>query len=151
MQPDAALLTMKNAVLVLLVTAGAAQANPRPLPMTYTTDTLAPGAAELELFSDLVPLRAISPTTTEPTTYLASSFQLELEIGLVDRLELGLYATLAPSLGDQLASTTLVPGAGNGLKQRLRYTFAEPGAWPVDTGAYLELVENEREIEIEAK
>ena len=45
----------------------------------------------------------------------------------------------------------MLPGAGNGLKQRLRYILADPGAWPVDVGVYGELVENEREIELEAK
>src|SRR6185369_3024480 len=43
------------------------------------------------------------------------------------------------------------PGAGTGLKQRLRYTFADPGTWPVDVGVYGEVVENEREIELETK
>lgn len=131
---------------------GRADANPRPLPFTYATDTLPAGGAELELFTDLVPLRAISPTTTMETSYLASAFQLELELGLAERLELGLYATLVPTLGDALASTAQFPGAGTGLKQRLRYTLNdEPGLWPVDVGLYGEIVENEREIELEAK
>jgi hypothetical protein len=142
---------MRGVLFTLLVTAAVAHANPRPLPFTYTTDTQAPGNAELELFADLMPLRAISPATTQETSYLASALQLELEIGLAERLELGLYATLAPALGDQLAGTTQIAGTGNGLKQRLRYTFADPGAWPVDTGLYVELAENEREIELEAK
>ena len=142
------------AAFLITVAAGAAHANPRPLPMTYTTDTQTEGNAELELYVDMVPLRALSPMTTEETSYLASAFQLELEIGLAERFELGLYATLVPSLGDQLAGTAQVPGAGNGLKQRLRYTInEEPDAWPVigNAGVYLELSENEREIEVEAK
>lgn len=141
---------MRAFVLLLLATVGA-HANPRPLPLTYTTDTLAAGAAELELFTDLVPLRAISPATTMETSYLASAFQLELELGLAHRLELGLYATLVPSLGDSLANAAQLPGAGTGLKQRLRYTLADPGGWPVDVGVYGELAENEREIEVETK
>ncbi|HEY5952553.1 MAG TPA: hypothetical protein VIV40_43940 [Kofleriaceae bacterium] len=131
-----------------------AHGNPRALPMTYTTDTQPAGGAELELFADLVPLRAISPTTTEETSYLASAFQLELEIGLADRLELGLYATFVPSLGDQLAGTAQFAGAGNGLKQRLRYTLnPEPDSVPIlgNAAAYVEIAENEREIELEAK
>lgn len=131
-----------------------ADANPRRLPMTYTTDTQPPGGAELELFVDMIPLRAISPTTTEETSYLASAFQVELEIGIAERLELGLYATFVPSLGDQLAGTAQFPGVGNGMKQRLRYTInPEPDTVPVigNAGVYLELAENEREIEIEAK
>lgn len=140
-----------RALLLLLLATATAHANPRPLPLTYTTDTLAPGAAELELFTDLVPLRAISPATTMETSYLASAFTLELEVGLAPRLELGLYATLVPSLGDSLANAAQLPGAGTGLKQRLRYTFSDPGAWPVDVGIYGELTENERELEVESK
>jgi len=134
--------------LALLIVATSAHANPRALPFTYTTDTLAAGNAELEQYVDLIPLRAISPTTTQETTYLASAFQTELEIGLADRLELGLYATFVPMFGDQLASTALFPGVGNGLKQRLRYTF---GDLPIGLGVYGEIAENEREIELEAK
>ena len=144
----------KPALLLIVLAATAARANPRALPMTYTTDTLPAGDAELELFVDLMPLRALSPATTEETSYLASAFQLELEVGLAERLELALYATLVPSLGDQLAGTAPVAGIGNGLKQRLRYTLNdEPDSWPVvgNAGVYVELAENEREIEIESK
>jgi hypothetical protein len=145
---------MRNVVLAVLLASATASANPRPLPMTYTTDTQPEGGAELELFVDMIPLRALSPTTTKETSYLASAFQLELEIGLAERLELGLYATLVPNLGDQLAGTAQFPGAGNGMKQRLRYTLnPEPDSVPIigNAGVYLELAENEREIEIEAK
>ena len=40
---------------------------------------------------------------------------------------------------------------GNGIKERLRLRLAEEGEWPVDVGLYGELVENERELELEAK
>jgi hypothetical protein len=43
------------------------------------------------------------------------------------------------------------PGAGSGLKQRLRHVLADPGAWPIDVGVYGELTETERELELEAK
>jgi hypothetical protein len=145
---------MKNVVLVLLLATTAAHANPRPLPMTYLTDTTAPGHGELELFGDLVPLRAISPTTTEEASYLASAFQVELEIGLTERLELGLYATWVPTFADQFAGTALFPGVGNGLKQRLRYRInEEPDSVPGvgNVGVYAEITENEREVELEAK
>jgi hypothetical protein len=128
-----------------------ARANPRPLPFTYTTDTLGPGQVEIEQFVDLVALRAISPATASRQWYLPSAFQTEIEIGLADRLELGLYLTFVPDPGEQLASKALFPGEGNGLKQRLRYILADPDAWPLDVGLYGELVENEREIELEAK
>jgi hypothetical protein len=139
------------ATIAVAATAAPALANPRALPFTYTTDTLAAGAVEIEQYVDLTPLRAISPSTSRPQWYLPSAFQTEIEIGLADRLELGLYMTIVPDAGEQLASKALFPGTGNGLKQRLRYIFADPGAWPIDVGVYGELVENEREIEIEAK
>jgi hypothetical protein len=139
--------------LVAALAAGAATAaaNPRPLPFTYTTDTLPKGGVEIEQYVDLALLRAVSSTSTAVEWYLPSAFQTEVEIGLADRLELGLYMTFVPDPGEQFASKALFPGTGNGLKQRLRYIFADPGALPVDLGVYAELVENEREIEIEGK
>jgi hypothetical protein len=143
---------MKPAVVLLCLAATAAtsEANPRALPFTYTTDTLPEGKVEIEQYVDLVPLRAISPSSL-PQWYLPSAFQTEIEIGLTDRLELGLYMTFVPDAGEQFASKALFPGTGNGLKQRLRYIFADPGAWPIDAGVYGEVVENEREVELEAK
>lgn len=148
------LIHIASLAAALVVATGTAHANPRPLPMTYTTDTQAPGHAELELFVDMLPLRALSPATTEETSYLASGFSIELEVGLAERLELGLYATFVPSLGDQLAGTGPFPGLGTGMKQRLRYTFnPEPDSIPIvgNAGVYVEVAENEREIEFESK
>jgi hypothetical protein len=144
---------MKPFVVLVAIAASAtvARANPRALPFTYTTDTLAPGQVEIEQYADLVPLRAVSPASTHRQWYLASAFQTEFEIGIADRLELGLYLSLVPDPGEQLANKALFPGVGNGIKQRLRYALADPGAWPIDVGIYGELVENEREIELEAK
>jgi hypothetical protein len=144
---------MKIAVVVLClaVTAATSRANPRALPFTYTTDTLPAGKVEIEQYVDAVPLRASDGATGTFQWYLPTAFQTEIEIGLTDRLELGLYMTFVPDPGEQFSQKTVFPGTGNGLKQRLRYVFAEPGAWPVDVGVYGELVENEREIEIEGK
>jgi hypothetical protein len=143
---------MNKAILaVALAAAAPAAANPRALPFTYTSDTLPPGGVEIEQYVDVVSLRAISPTTSGPITYLASGFQTEIEIGLLERLELGLYFTFVPDHGEALASQAQFPGLGTGLKQRVRYYFADPAAWPIDVGVYGELVENEREIEVEAK
>ena len=141
---------MKYLLLVGALAAPAA-ANPRALPFTYTTDTLPAGKVELEQYVDLVALRALSPATSGAQWYAPSAFQTELEIGLCDRLELGLYMTFVPDPGEQFASKAVFPGTGNGIKQRIRYTFAAPGSWPVDVGVYGELTENEREVEVEAK
>jgi hypothetical protein len=142
------------ALVALVATASSAGANPRALPFTYTTDTIAPGNAELEQYVDLTPLRAISPTTSKEVSYLASALQTELEIGLAERLELGLYVTFVPSFGDQLAGAATFAGVGDGIKQRLRYTInPTPDTVPVigNAGVYAEVAENERELELELK
>ena len=137
---------------VILLGAGSASANPRALPFTYTTDTLAPGNVEIEQFADLVPLRALDLNGNGPFLYLASQYQTESEIGVADRLELGLYFVYVPSRADEYAPASLaqMPEA-TGLKQRLRYIFADPGAWPIDVGVYGELTESSRELELEGK
>src|SRR5204863_4231945 len=131
-------------------TAGTARATPRPLPFTYTTETLAEGETEIEQYADVTPVRALSTSSGAPTWYGSTQFQTELEHGLTDRLELGLYFVYVPSPGDRLTSTAGTT-EGTGIKQRLRYTLAEPGEWPIDVGLYGELVENDHEFEIEAK
>ncbi|MBX3155696.1 MAG: hypothetical protein KF773_06840 [Deltaproteobacteria bacterium] len=141
-------------IAAILVSPMVARANPRTLPFTYTTDTLASGSAELEQFVDLVPLRAISASSTREETYLAFALQTELEIGLTDRLELGLYITVVPDPGVALAGAARFPGAGNGLKQRLRYRLHDkPDTLPIvgNAAGYLELSENLFEIEAEGK
>src|SRR3982751_1034913 len=94
----------------IVLTPAIAAANPRSLPFTYTTETLPAGAVEIEQFVDMVTLRAISPSSSEAETYMPSAFQTEIEIGLADRLELGLYLTYVPDLGEQFASKSLFPG-----------------------------------------
>jgi hypothetical protein len=133
---------------VTLASAGLARANPRPLPYTYIYETLPKGDAELEQYTDLTPLRVISPNGA-PIWYLASQFQTEIEYGLTDRLELGLYLTIAAS-GSGLMDVPNMP-EGTGVKQRVRYRFAEAGQWPIDLAVYGEVTENEREIELEGK
>ena len=138
-----------RALTIVMLLAATASANPRALPYTYTTDTLPAGGVEIEQFADLVPLRARDASTGQVTSYLASQFQTEIEIGLRDRLELGLYFTFVPA-SEELTSTAVMP-EGNGLKQRIRYIFADLGEWPVDVGVYGEVTENEREVELEGK
>jgi hypothetical protein len=118
--------------------------------MTYTTDVLPTGHVELEQYADLVSMRAFV-SSSEKQTYLASAFQTEIEIGLCDRLELGLYLTFVPTYGDRYGSQTVPAGSGTGMKQRLKYLLADPDEWPIDIGVYSELVETESEIELEAK
>ncbi|NVB79971.1 MAG: hypothetical protein HOV81_16365 [Kofleriaceae bacterium] len=142
-----------SSVLVsLTVLASTASANPRPLAHTLTTDTLAPGDVDLVTTTDLVPLRRLA--SMREVTFLASAFASELEIGLVDRLELGLTATLVPSLDDRFESAGLFAGVGNGLRQRIRYTFNEdPDSWPIvgNVGALLEISETESDVMLDGR
>ena len=142
---------MKKLVLAALLASSTASANPRALPFTYTTDTLAPGQAELEQTVDLVPLRGNDPNTGKLSSYLGSVFQTELEIGVADRLELALYFTFQPMMNTDLIQNQAKLFDSNGIKQRVRYIFADPGEWPIDVGVYGELAENDHEFEFEGK
>jgi hypothetical protein len=137
-------------VILALFAPTLARANPRPLPFTYGYETLAEGEAEIEQYADFTPLKALSATTGAPAWYGATQFQTELEYGITDRLELGLYVTLAPKPGESFVGAASLT-EGNGIKQRLRLRLAEEGEWPIDVALYGEVVENENEVELEAK
>jgi hypothetical protein len=125
-------------------------ANPRPLPFTYTAQTLPEGETEIEQYADLTPVRARSAASGAPVTLLGVQFQTEFEYGITDRLELGLYVAMAPTAGE---SYTQVPALtwGNGIKQRLRWHLADEGQWPIDVALYGEVAEMQNELEIEGK
>lgn len=135
--------------LALVVAAPAALANPHPLPFSYPYQTLPKGRIEVEEIADLVPMRVSRERddgTRDAVMSLRSRLQTELEIGITDRLELGLYFQF------QQGATADTPAMRfDGMKQRLRYRFAEEGDWPVDVGVYLELAEFHNELEIEQK
>ncbi|MFO0722456.1 MAG: hypothetical protein U1E65_01655 [Myxococcota bacterium] len=121
-----------------------ASATPRPLPMTYPYATLPDGGLELEAFVDIVPVRVLD-TSGAMAIRPRSDLTLEVEYGLTDHLELGLYFVASD-----------MPGAGGGfsfegIKQRLRYRLADAGEWPVDVSIYGEIAELKEEIELEAK
>ncbi|MFO0613774.1 MAG: hypothetical protein U0414_14375 [Polyangiaceae bacterium] len=143
-------LTRAAAAFVAALCPGLALANPKPLPFTYTYPTLPKGTYEIEQFVDLDPVKALSTSTGEPTWYVATQLTTEIEIGITDRLELGLYGTFVPQPTDAFSNAPTLPN-GNGAKQRLRYRFAEEEQLPIDVALYGELAENEREFEVEAK
>ena len=125
-------------------------ATPRPLPFTYTADTLAAGETEIEQYVDLTPVVATSASTGNRVWYTATQFQTEFEHGITDHLELGLYVALQPDPGSAyINAATLTEGTG--FKERLRWALADPGEWPLDVALYGELVEYSDEFEIEAK
>jgi hypothetical protein len=126
----------------------AARATPRPLPFTYPVATLPAGKLEIEQYVDLVPVRIARELPTgerEAVWSMRSALQTELEFGITDRVEGALYFALRQSAAE---APTL---RFDGLKQRVRARFADPGAWPVDLGAYLEVAEFHNEFELEQK
>jgi hypothetical protein len=130
----------------LLLIAAPALANPRPLPFSYPYETLPAQGLEIEQVVDTTPVRAFDASGGE-TWLPLSTLVTEIEYGITSRLELGLYFQLA----DDRSNPTGAPLRFDGIKQRLRYRFADPGALPVDLAAYLEVAELKSELEIEAK
>jgi len=135
--------------LAATLATGAARANPMPLPFTYTYQTLGQGEGEVEQYVDFVPTKELD-SSGNPVWYAATQLQTEFEWGITDHLELGLYATLAPQPpGNPELTATLTES--NGFKERLRLRVADEGVLPVDMAFYGELVENDIELELEAK
>jgi hypothetical protein len=124
-----------------------ARSNPHALPFSYPYATLPKGLSEIEQYVDLTPVRAIDSGDRTVTT-LGSALVTEVEYGLTDRFELGLYMRFFTEPADSGGNPQL---RFDGLKQRLRYRFSEPGAWPVDLGLYGEIAEFSDEIELEGK
>lgn len=132
-----------------LLLAPTALANPHPLPYSYPYQTLPTGKVEVEEIADLVPMKVAREKddgTRDSVTALRSQLQTELELGVSDRLEAALYFSFHQS------ATAGTPAMRfDGLKQRLRYRFAEEGDWPVDAGIYFEVAEFYNEVELEEK
>jgi hypothetical protein len=126
-----------------------AAANPHPLPYSYPYQTLPLGKVEVEEIADLIPMRVAREKddgTRDAVTAVRSQLQTELEIGVHDRLELALYFSFHQS------ATADTPALRfDGMKQRLRYRFAEEGDLPVDMGVYFEVAELYNEVELEEK
>ncbi len=140
-----ALLTVTPALLFF---SASALATPRPLPFTYTADTLGEGETEIENYVDLTPVKATSAVTGKPVWYTATQLQAEYEHGITDDLELGLYVAFQPDPGAAYTNTATLT-EGTGFKERLRWHALQQGGFGL--ALYGELVEYETEFEIEAK
>lgn len=133
--------------LAIGLLSSAARATPKPLPFTYGADTNPKGQGEVEQTVDLVPVTA-TDAFGRAQKYLATQLQTEVEYGLTDHVELGLYATFAPDApGFEAPPLT----EGNGAKQRIRWRPVDLGEWPVDVALYGELSETNAELELEWK
>jgi hypothetical protein len=133
---------------VFLASPASADASPRPLPFTYGYPTLPAAALEVEQYVDITPIRVerIDPDGTRAVIGHRYELQTELEYGLTDRLEGALYFAFQQGASSQNPTLRF-----QGLKQRLRYRFAEPDVWPLDLGVYVELAEFHDEVELEQK
>ena len=127
----------------LTLLASLSSANPRPLPFTYPYESLPQSGVELEQFVDLAPVVSL---TADGEREWSARYQLitEVEYGITDRLELGLYFVAATEPGE-------APLVFDGIKQRLRYRFGDAGQFPVDVAIYGEISEKHDEIELEVK
>jgi hypothetical protein len=132
------------AALPVLAWTRSASANPRPLPFTYPYETLPADELEIEQYVDTTPVKIDDAEHPGATIWDQQyTLQTEFEYGITDRLELGLYLVLANEGGGPLFF--------DGIKQRLRYRFAEQGEWPVDLAVYGEVSEFHDELELEEK
>lgn len=116
--------------LVFLVGIGlvvAARADKRNYVWTYEYATTLPGTLELEYYLSNV------KADTKDIAVTSWSPQLELEYGLTERWDIGLYQQFKQ---EQTETTTTF--AYEGWKLRTRYRLAERDAWPVDLLGYLE-------------
>ena len=140
-------LTALLAFAAPLVVSLSASANPRPLPFTYQYETLPKGEVEVEQFVDVAPLYAWD---SEHHSVLEPAYTLttEVEYGLTDRLELGLYMVMK---NDPAGAGADAPLYFDGLKQRLRYRIGREGQLPVELALYFEVAELHDEIELEEK
>jgi hypothetical protein len=135
-------------VLALVATSAVAHANPKLLPFSYGTATTAPGGFEVEQYVDIVAMRLareLPDGSAESTTVPRYILQTELEYGLTNRVELGLY--FAFRQGASVGTPVL---HFQGVKQRVRWRFS-PDSWPVSAAAYLEIAEFNDEVEFEEK
>ncbi len=141
---------MKKLLLLalLVATPTTALANPRNLPFTYNATTSARGHLEVEQFVDIIPVRLereLPDGSAESTLVPRYELQTELEYGLTDRLEYGLYFAF------RQGATVDTPFLRfQGIKQRLRWRFSCP-EWPVQMAAYGEVATYHDEIEVEEK
>src|SRR5262245_37618535 len=124
-------LPLVSFLFVCLTASSIGRATPKYAPFTYPYETLGEGEIEIEQYADLVPLKAQQAVTGQEQWYVATQFQTELEYGITDHLELGLYLTLAPPPQGFVSFAPFLT-EGNGVKQRLRLRLAEPDELPLD-------------------
>lgn len=136
-------------IALLTAATGVASATPHPNPFSYPYQTLAEGALEIEQYTDLTPVRVERENadgTIDGVFGVRAALTTEIEYGLTDRLEVGWYFAFNQDASASGAALTF-----DGVKQRVRYRFADTGELPIDIGLYLEVAELHDEVEFEEK
>lgn len=114
-----------------LVQPSTAHADRRTFTRTYEYTTMPQGQTELEIYSTQSAQRF---TEAAPRSF---EMQLEIEHGITDRFDLGLYHVFKQVSAED--ATVAQPFHFSDIKLRGRYRFAERGELPVDLLAYLEM------------
>ena len=118
------------------------------MPFPYPYETLPADAVELEQYIDLVPVRVVreGDSGSDAVTSLRSDLETEIEYALTDHVELAWYTVF------RQGATAGTPALRfQGVKQRVRFRFAEMDDLPVNLGLYLEVAEFHDEFEFEQK
>jgi hypothetical protein len=142
------LLVTATAIAVVAAAPSPAAANPRTLPFTYGTATQSTGDLEIEQFVDMIGVRLereLPDGSAESTVVPRFQLQTELELGITDCLEYGLY------LAFRQGATVDTPALRfQGLKNRLRWRVTAPGR-ALQVALYGEVATFHDEIEVEEK
>lgn len=119
-----------GAVVALAVPA--AQADRRILGYSYPYMTLPKGGTEFEHYVDAYLSKVDDPSTTTKEGQWRPAWrqQLELEHGITDRLDVGLYNVFSQKPFEGMSY--------DGVKLRSRYRFGDPGDLPIDPAIYAE-------------
>jgi hypothetical protein len=104
------------------------QADGRRYVWTYEYQTMPRGHAEMENYTEF------SHVETDSGRLGTSKLQLEYEIGMNDRFDVGIYQVLKQNPGSPLQY--------DGFKLRFRYRIGEKGRLPLDPLLYLEYKDN---------
>lgn len=118
-------------VVTILVLSSSAHADRRSFTRTYEYTTTPEGQTELEIYSTQSRNRF---TDASPRSF---ELQLEIEHGITDRFDLGLYHVFKQVSSDDPATAQSLQFSD--LLLEARYRFAERGELPVDIVAYAEL------------
>jgi hypothetical protein len=142
--------TLASLLLLLLLLPSVARANPHALPYSYPYATLPDGELEIEQYVDLTPVPSEDSNGNSVMAPLGI-LTTEVEYGITDKLELGLYLQFSDNPGSLNGVIYPAPLNFDGVKQRLRYRLANAGEWPVDVSIYGEVAELQTEVELEGK